>query len=108
MKYSPDSLKTENYLLVLHVQSDTVFLSSFQSLIFQPRIFTYCSTNCLKVVYSCCHTDDGGQAFSTRVQGGGGAEVALHPAPLQRIQGAVGLAHPAGYLLRGRHRTLQR
>lgn len=29
MKYSPDSLKTEKYLLVLHVQSDTVFLPIF-------------------------------------------------------------------------------
>ena len=41
------------------------------------------------------------EAFPPRVQGGGGEEVPLHPAPLQRLQGSVGLANPAGHLLRG-------
>ena len=47
------------------------------------------------------------EALSPRVQGGSGAEVPLHPPPLQRIQGPVGLADPPGYLLRGGHRALQ-
>ena len=48
------------------------------------------------------------QAFNPGVQGGSGAEVPLHPAPLQCVQSPVGLAHPAGDLLRGCHRALQR
>lgn len=51
--------------------------------------------------------EHGRQAIHTGVQSGGGAEVSLHSAPLQRLQGPVGLADPAGYLLRCCHRPLQ-
>lgn len=41
------------------------------------------------------------------IQGGGHPEVALHPSSLRHLQGRVGLADPAGYLLCGHHRALQ-
>lgn len=48
------------------------------------------------------------EAVAARVQGGGREEVTFHPAPLQHLQGHVGLADPAGHLLRGHHRAVQR
>ena len=48
------------------------------------------------------------EALSPGIQGGRREEVPLHPAPLQRLQGPVGLADPAGHLLRGGHRAVRR
>lgn len=41
------------------------------------------------------------EAVVARVQGSGGAEIPLHPSPLQRQQGIVGLDDPPGDVLRG-------
>ena len=49
-----------------------------------------------------CLSERVSETVPARVQGGCGEEVTLHPAALQHLQGCVGLADPAGHLLRGR------